>query len=81
MKAIILAAGVGQRLYGDDHNQPPKVLLRFDGKTLLERHIENLRDNGIDELVLVVGYRGDEILGEARAVAGNNYVRGIFNPH
>ncbi len=81
MKAIILAAGVGRRLYGDNHEQPPKVLLRFDGKTLLERHIENLRDNGVDELVLVLGYRRDEILGEVKAIAGADYVRAIFNPH
>lgn len=81
MKAIILAAGVGRRLYGDDRDPPPKVLLRFDGKTLLERHIENLRDNGVDELVLVVGYRRDDILGEVKTIADADFVRGIFNPH
>ena len=80
MKAIMLAAGVGRRLFGEDHDQPPKALLRFDGKTLLERHIENLKDNGVDELVLVVGYRRDDILGEAKAIAGADYVSGIFNP-
>ncbi|HIJ45297.1 MAG TPA: NTP transferase domain-containing protein, partial [Rhodospirillaceae bacterium] len=80
MKAIMLAAGVGRRLFGEDHDQSPKALLRFDGKTLLERHIENLKDNGVDELVLVVGYRRDDILGEAKTIAGANYVSSIFNP-
>ena len=79
MKAIMLAAGVGRRLYGDDESQPPKALLRFDGKTLLRRHVEILRDNGVNELVLVVGYRKDEVVAEAAAAGGHGFVRTIEN--
>ncbi|MDH5749805.1 MAG: phosphocholine cytidylyltransferase family protein [Rhodospirillales bacterium] len=80
MKAIMLAAGVGRRLYGDDYDQPPKALLNFGGKTLLSRHIEVLQDNGVDELILVLGHRKEEILAEAVAIAGKNYIRWFHNP-
>ena len=79
MRAIILAAGVGRRLYGDDGTQPPKSLLRFAGTSLLRRHIEILRDLGIDGVSLVVGYRKDEVLAEAEAAGRDGFVRGLFN--
>ena len=80
MRAIILAAGVGRRLYGDDDTQPPKSLLRFAGTSLLRRHIEMLRELGIDGVSLVVGYRKDEVLAEAEAAGRDGFVRGLFNP-
>lgn len=80
MKAIILAAGVGRRLYGDDDTQPPKSLLRFAGTSLLRRHIEILQDLGIGGVSLVVGYRQDEVLAEAEAAGRDGFVRALFNP-
>ena len=80
MKAIMLAAGVGRRLYGDGGDQPPKALLSFGGKTLLRRHIEVLRSAGVEELTMVVGYRKEEVLTEAASVAGADFVHGIENP-
>ena len=69
MKAIMLAAGVGRRLYGDSKTQPPKALLSFAGKTLLQRHVDILRALGVSELVLVVGFRRELIVAEARRAA------------
>ena len=80
MKAVMLAAGVGRRLYGDGNDNLPKALLRFDGKTLLARHVEILREFGIDELVLVIGHRKEDLLAEAAAVAPDGFVRSVFNP-
>ena len=77
MKALMLAAGVGRRLYGDDYNQPPKALLEFGGKTLLRRHIEQLVALGVDELVLVVGHRKDEVLAAAHGAAPEDYVTSL----
>ena len=57
MKAVMLAAGVGRRLYGDQNDDLPKALLRFEGKTLLERHVGILKALGVDELVLIVGHQ------------------------
>ncbi len=80
MKTLMLAAGVGKRLYGEDDSQPPKALLRFDGKTLLHRHIEILEPCGIEELVLVVGYREEDIVAEVEAIGAGDYVRMVRNP-
>ena len=80
MKAVMLAAGLGTRLYGNGEDQPPKVLLRFENKTLLQRHIEILRACGIEELVMVLGYRKDEIEAELRAIGAGDFVRTYFNP-
>ncbi len=80
MKALMLAAGIGRRLYGDDRAQPPKAVLEFGGKTLLRRHIENLKAFGVEELVLVLGHRKEEILAEADAASAPGFVRWLHNP-
>jgi choline kinase len=80
MKAVMLAAGVGSRLYGDDGTQPPKSLLQFDGKTLLRRHVDILKSQGVESLTLVVGYRKELLLAEIQAMGASDYVTPIFNP-
>ncbi len=80
MKAIMLAAGRGTRLSGHGANQRPKCLLRFGGKSLLSRHIEILRALGIEELVLVVGYRADEVLAEVSSIGAGDFVAALHNP-
>jgi choline kinase len=40
MNALILAAGSGERL-GGGGEKPPKPLLRFEGRSLLERHLDS----------------------------------------
>lgn len=61
MRAIILAAGRGLRLQQPEDQQLPKCLLRFDGKSLLERHFHLLRNAGIDAIVLALGFRHELI--------------------
>lgn len=56
MRAIILAAGRGLRLAEGTSRSEPKCLLRFAGMTLLERHLRLLGDQGVDEVVLALGY-------------------------
>ena len=55
MKAIILAAGVGSRIRPLTDNCP-KSLLRVGGKTILEMMISHIQENGIHEIVFVLGY-------------------------
>jgi len=60
MQAIILAAGLAKRLRPlTDHT--PKCLLKAGGKTLLEMTINNVLKNGINEFVMVTGYRENMI--------------------
>lgn len=60
MKAIILAAGQGSRLrpITDDR---PKCLVSLAGRTLLDYQVAALRAAGADEVVVVTGYRADQI--------------------
>jgi glucose-1-phosphate thymidylyltransferase len=60
MKAIIPVAGVGERLRPFTHTTP-KPLLSLAGKPILAHIIDWLIEQGVSELVLVVGYMGDQI--------------------
>jgi choline kinase len=57
MRAIILAAGRGLRLQQPEDQQLPKCLLQFGGMSLLERHLRMLKHDGVDEIVLALGFR------------------------
>ena len=76
----MLAAGRGRRLGGDNDTHAPKALLRFDGKTLLARHLETLKALNVADLTLVVGYRRDDILAELARAAAPGFVRTVVNP-
>jgi len=60
MKALILAAGVSSRLRPLTASVP-KCLLDIGGGTILGLTIENLIANGIGDIVIVTGYRGDQV--------------------
>ena len=64
MRAIILAAGRGMRLQQSEAEQFPKCLLRFDGVSLLERHLLLLRSYGVEEVVLALGFRHELVEAE-----------------
>lgn len=67
MKAVVLAAGLGKRL-GSITKQAPKVLVKIGGKALIEHNIEKLQRIGINDIAIVVGYKGDivkEVLGDS----------------
>ncbi len=60
MQAIILAAGVSKRLRPLT-DATPKCLLSLGKKTLLQKTIENLIENGINEFIFVTGYKENMI--------------------
>lgn len=64
MRAIILAAGRGSRLQQSADRQLPKCLLTFGGRSLLERHLRLLEATGVEEIVLVLGFRHELIEAE-----------------
>ena len=61
MQALMLAAGKGSRLgrYTKDNT---KCMLEVNGKTLLERCIDALKEANINKLVLVLGYKKDNVI-------------------
>jgi len=79
MKAVMLAAGIGARLGSNITEPPPKILLRFAGKSLLEYHLDNLRQLDVHELVLGVGYKHQDIEREIAALGAQDFVRTVFN--
>jgi len=56
MQALILAAGVGNRL-ADAAGGKPKSYLPLGGETLLTRNLRLLRESGVSECVLVTGHQ------------------------
>lgn len=60
MQAVIMAGGKGTRLSSVTKNVP-KPMVDFCGKPLLEYIIGNLRENGVNDIILVIGYLGDVI--------------------
>ncbi len=60
MKAVILAAGTASRLRPLTASTP-KCLLKVNGKTLLERTLDNFISNGITDFLIVTGYLQDMI--------------------
>ena len=60
MRAIVLAAGKGVRMRSD----LPKVLHQLAGKSLVRHVVDNIRSAGIDEIAVVVGYRGESVIAE-----------------
>lgn len=60
MKAMILAAGLGNRMRPlTDHT--PKPLLCANGKPLIEYHLENLQRAGIRDVIINLAYLGEKI--------------------
>ena len=59
-KALILAAGDGDRLYNLTKDKP-KAIIQLLGLSLIERVILTTKQAGIKEFVIVIGYLGDKI--------------------
>jgi choline kinase len=76
MKAIILAAGVGKRLWAMTQHRP-KCLIEIGGHTLLSRYLENLERCGIKQATIVVGYKEEMIRAAVSAERGSVDVRYI----
>lgn len=60
VRAIIVAAGESDRLLPLTEDKP-ECLLEVGDRTILGRELENLRACGVDDIVVVRGYRGDQI--------------------
>jgi NDP-sugar pyrophosphorylase family protein len=65
MKAIIFAAGLGTRLKPLTDSMP-KALVPLGGKTLLQWQVEQLRDAGIEDIVVNVHHFPDMIIDAIR---------------
>ena len=62
--AVVLAAGKSER------KEQNKLLLRLDGKTLIEGILDALEATGVTESAVVVGYEPEQIIGALKPKMG-----------
>ena len=73
MKAIILSAGYGSRL-GNLTKELPKSLVDINGKSIIKRQIETFRNNGIKDIIVIVGPNKDKFqLNDIEYVVDKNF--------
>jgi choline kinase len=77
VKAVILAAGQSRRLR-PHVKDTPKCLLPLDGETILSFHIKTLLQCGVSEVLVVVGYKRDQVEEYARRFRTET-VKLVFN--
>ena len=70
MKALIFAAGMGDRLRPLT-DTVPKALLPVDGRPMLEHVILKLKNAGFEDITINIHHLGDQILDFLRA---NHYL-------
>lgn len=75
MRALILAAGRGTRI-SRYLSGKPKCTVDIGGVTLIENTINKLKDIGINDIALIVGYNQNEI----RKILKNYDVEFYYNP-
>lgn len=59
-RAVVLAAGMGHRL-GERTVACPKPLVELAGRAIIKHTLNSLAEAGMEEVVVVSGYRGDEL--------------------
>ncbi len=75
MKAIIVAAGKGNRLYPLTKDIPKPLLKINKNETILEHQLKNLTNCGISEIVMVTGYHANKV-----EELGGPDIRYVYNP-
>lgn len=78
-RAIILAAGQGKRLLPLTENRP-KCLIELSGRSLLAWQLLRLQAAGVDETVVVTGFRADAVETEVESLNLKMPVRLAYNP-
>ena len=56
IQAVVLAAGLGSRL-SEITKDIPKTMIEVNGRCIFERILDNLVENGIYDVVFIIGYR------------------------
>lgn len=77
MKALILAAGRGKRL-GEISECQNKCLIEIKGKALIEYSLDNAINIGVDEIVVVVGYRAEDIANHYKDCYKNKSIKYVM---
>ena len=79
IQALILAAGMGSRL-GKYTKDNTKCMLEINGETLIKQAMDKLNNVGITKLILVVGYKKDNLIDHIGSRYKNIKIEYIENP-
>ncbi len=79
MQAIILSAGQGTRL-SPLTADIPKCALRLGDRAVLEWQIDALRENGVNDIVVVAGYKAEKVKKMLDGRYGKGTIQIVFNP-
>src|SRR5210317_2147933 len=77
--ALLLAAGTGSRLFPLTQNAP-KCLTLVNDKSILERLITNLKDQGFKRLVIITGHLKESIMDYLGERSGDIYIEYVHSP-
>ncbi len=80
MRAIIIAAGKGTRLYPLTKNTPKSLLEIGNGLTLLESQLHSLKENNIKDVTIIVGYRAEQIEAKVQNYRNDFNINTVYNP-
>lgn len=80
MKAILISAGKGERLYPLTKNTPKSLLEVGKGLTLLETQIHSLVENNIKDITIIVGYKAEQIEAKIKDYQSKLNITTVFNP-
>lgn len=59
--AVILAAGQGKRM-GSEESKLPKVMFELVGKPMIRYSVDNLKNAGVSDIVVVVGFEKEKVI-------------------
>ncbi|MGH2608917.1 MAG: NTP transferase domain-containing protein [Tepidiformaceae bacterium] len=79
MRAVVLAAGDGGRL-GPHTELLPKALVPVMGRPIIQYTLEALAEAGVDEAIVVTGYRERQLLAALRESPDVPRLRFVSNP-
>src|SRR6056297_2565971 len=80
MKAILISAGKGERLYPLTKNTPKSLLEIGNGLTLFETQLHSLLENNIKDIVIIVGYKADQIEAKLKDYQKKLNITTVYNP-
>lgn len=80
MKAILISAGKGERLYPLTKNTPKSLLEVGNGFTLLETQLHSLSENSIKDIVIITGFKAEQIEAKIKDYQKNLNITTVFNP-
>jgi L-glutamine-phosphate cytidylyltransferase len=80
MRAIIIAAGKGTRLFPLTKNTPKSLIEVGNGITMLESQLHSLKENGVKDVTIIIGYKAEQIEAKIKKYSNDFNINTVYNP-